>query len=203
MVRALKGVPHWLIQPCHVLSFLLIYVLLNTKNDARHFYYYFYSIWMPTVGLLSPPHASWFKWWWEPTLFYVHHAMLLLIPYYYLFFNHRFHSHFISSKTTSGPHYLVSSFQSLKKRVRYFIQVYASGLLYHSLVLGFASLYFEEDFDAMRCRFDGGEIFGNYWREFMIICAVILAMIVCKIPDIIAHAYQYRKLSTKSLKSQE
>ncbi|GAM25551.1 hypothetical protein SAMD00019534_087260 [Acytostelium subglobosum LB1] len=186
VLRFIKGVPYWLVQPCHLASFLLIYVVIFAEHDTNLFHYYYYSVWMPVIGLLSPPNASWFTWWWEPHNFYVHHLLLLGIAYYYLFINHRFHPHL---DTASAPpaHYMVDHITDASRRFKFFNHLFGYGVIYHTTFLTYLGLWLDEDFDAMRCRFGGGEIFGIHWREALMVLCYIASIIFVWIPDVIVH----------------
>eukprot|EP01132_Coremiostelium_polycephalum_P009243 gene9243-11324_t len=153
------------------------------------------------IGALSPPHSSWFKWWWEIYVFYIHHAILTIVPFYYLYFNHRFRPHLSieNYNTDNGqplstdlnvPYYL----KSTGGRTRFFFHSMTYGLIYHCTVLGFLGLYLNEDFDAMRCRFSGGEILGIWWREVMITGSAILGLVYLLLPEITSNYYFSRKL---------
>ncbi|EFA76984.1 hypothetical protein PPL_09736 [Heterostelium album PN500] len=214
-IRVAKGVPHWLCQPCHVLSFLLVYVIYYGDLDTRVFHYYFYSMWMPynisrnlilmfinmlsVIGLLSPPNASWFTWWWEPHVFYIHHVLLLAIPYYYLMINHRFHPHLIT-KTSSHSDYKVDHITNQKSRFRFFNHIFGFGVIYHAFFLANLGLYLDEDFDSLRCRFSGGEIFGIYWREALISLCYVASILFAWIPDHFAHKHFIKKSLKSSTK---
>ncbi|KAN0041994.1 hypothetical protein ACTFIV_004550 [Dictyostelium citrinum] len=189
VLRFIKGVPIWLLQPCHVLSALLIYIISNKKSDSNIFYLYFYNLWMPLVGILAVPDDSWFYYSWEPLVFYLHHYAMLIIPFYYMFFNHRFHAHFKSSTSLPIEHYGNIRLSTLKNRLRLFVQVFTIGMLYHSLVLGYGGILLNEDLNSMKCRFTGGEMFGIYWREFLTIGGWILGWLVAVLPDTLIHYF--------------
>ncbi|EGG21896.1 hypothetical protein DFA_01782 [Cavenderia fasciculata] len=220
-IRVAKGVPHWLWQPCHVLSAVLMYVMLFSGRDPRYFYSYFYSMWMPLVGFVSPPNETWFLWWWEIYVFYVHHAILLVIPYYYLLYNHRFHQHLNSGKihkreksanytrdssksslTTDGGSainklsIIIPHFTSKLERFKIFTHTFSHGIIYHAFFLGQMGILLDEDFDAMRCRFAGGEIFGIYWREALVAITYLASLLVSWLPDYLVHRH-YRNKYTK------
>ncbi|KAM9990887.1 hypothetical protein ACTFIY_006918 [Dictyostelium cf. discoideum] len=189
VLRFVKGVPIWLLQPCHVLSALLIYIISNKKSDSNIFYLYFYNLWMPLVGVLAVPDDNWFYYSWEPMVFYLHHYAMLIIPFYYMLFNHRFHAHFKSSTSLPIEHYGNIRLSTLKNRLRLFVQVFTIGMLYHSLVLGYGGILLNEDLNSMKCRFAGGEIFGIYWREFLTIGGWILGWLVAVLPDTLIHYF--------------
>jgi len=199
-VRLVKGVPSWLFQPCHVLTAILLYVILNPQSNSKGFYLFFYSLWMPLYGLAAAPHPSWFQWWFELPVFYIHHYVIVLLPYYYLFVNHRFHPHFTSSSAmvSRGTQSVIQRFTHFTGRFRHYLTVQCIALVYHSGFLGFLGLYLNEDFDSMRCRFAGGEMFGIWWREALILAGVlIVGMTLSVIPEFIAH-FIFHKPPTKS-----
>ncbi|KAF2073797.1 hypothetical protein CYY_004891 [Polysphondylium violaceum] len=213
-VRLAKNVPHWLFQPCHVLTALFIYVILNPKSNAKGFYLFFYSLWMPFYGLAAAPHPSWFLWWFEEPVFYIHHYAIVFLPYYYLFLNHRFHPHFtVGNHSTfsrkSGEH-VIDRLSVFSGRLRHYLSVQCVALLYHSGFLGFLGLLLNEDFDSMRCRFAGGEMFGIWWREALILAGVwIVGFALSLLPEIIAHLIYHRPSknvntkTTNTLKSEQ
>ncbi|KAK5580450.1 hypothetical protein RB653_000467 [Dictyostelium firmibasis] len=191
VLRFIKGVPIWLLQPCHVLSGLLIYIISNKKSDSNIFYLYFYNLWMPLVGILAVPDDSWFYYSWEPFIFYLHHWAMLIVPFYYMFFNHRFHAHFKSSTSLPMEYNGNIRLSTLKNRLRLFVQVFTIGMLYHSLVLGYGGILLNEDLNSMKCRFAGGEIFGIHWREALTIGGWILGWLVAVLPDTLIHCLYY------------
>ncbi|EGC39181.1 hypothetical protein DICPUDRAFT_148075 [Dictyostelium purpureum] len=192
LLRISKGVPHWLIQPCHVLSVILICVLLDKNSSSNLFYLYFYTLWMPVFGLLAVPDDSWFYYSWEPFVFYLHHYTMVLIPFYYLIFNHRFHAHFKSKTSLSYEHYFNPKLSSFKNRIKLFVQIFILGMLYHTVVLGFGGLLLDEDFNSMRCRFPGGEMLGIWWREALSVGGLIVGILVAMIPDTIFHYFLHK-----------
>jgi len=166
-VRFERNVPHWLLQPCHILTVLLIYLIYNTNNDPRIFTFYLYSAWMPFLGIAFYD-KSWYVYFFEETLFLIQHALMIVIPWYYLMTN-RFPDH---PKTKFNRHHL-------------FWTAFGVSMLYHCLVLIWASFYFNEDFSGMKCRFPGGEFAGTWFREIMVLFSVVLSFIFGILPELL------------------
>eukprot|EP01133_Synstelium_polycarpum_P004957 gene4957-5761_t len=106
----------------------------------------------------------------------------------------------IAIRVSKGvPHWLTAtspattlSFPMLTDRTlryRFLKQMFAVGVMYHAYLLGPMGLALDEDFDSMRCRFSGGEIFGIFWREGLMGLCFTGSILVGWIPDMIAHKY--------------
>jgi len=175
--RFTRGVPHWMVQPCHLLTMLLIYLVYSKKNSADLFTFYLYCNWMPFLGLAFYD-ASWYVYFYELPMFHLQHVLMIIIPWYYVF-TKRF-------QVTHNPN-----------RKYIYLQAVGSAMMYHAVVLVWTSHFANEDFSGMKCRFPGGEFTGLFWREFQIVLGCILSILFGIIPEIIILALFSSKQNMK------
>jgi len=176
VVRYIRGVIHWAIQPCHPLTFLLATVIFDPQSRILPFRYYFYFMWMPFFGLVNADY-SWFTYSFEIPLFYIHHALLLLVPYYYLF-TRRYHTDDVVFHPEHSENYL-----SWKGRLSFLLKVYGICMLYHCYVLIWSGNYFDEDFNGMKCLPSALSFSGAHWREVMAAIGLAVIFILSFIPE--------------------
>jgi len=160
-----RGVPHWLVQPCHILTLMLIYIIYDKKNNPDVFTFVLYCNWMPVLGLLFYD-PNWYYYFYELPLFHLQHVLMVIVPWYYVW-NGRFQTHF-------NPN-----------RIFIYGQAVGLAMLYHAIILVWISQIYNEDFSGMKCRFPGGEFAGRYWREVQVVLGAILAILFGIIPEII------------------
>jgi len=163
ITRITRGVSHWLVQPCHIITLMLIYTIYTPFNNPDHFTFVLYSNWMPVLGLVFYD-ATWYQYSFELPMFHFQHILMVVIPWYYVWTG-RFQLDF-------NPN-----------RRAIYLQAVGVAMLYHATVLIWFSHYYREDFSGMRCRFPGGEFAGRYWREVQVFLGGILALIFGVIPE--------------------
>jgi len=165
VLRIQRGVLHWLVQPCHILTLMLIYIIYSTKNNPNRFTFILYSNWMPVLGLIFYD-PNWYYYFYELPMFHFQHILMIVIPWYYVW-TQRFQKSF-------NPN-----------RRALYIQAVGASMLYHAIVLIWMSQIYNEDFSGMKCRFPGGEFAGIYWRELQVVLGGILCAIFGIIPEFI------------------
>lgn len=122
-----------MLQPCHLLTATLIYVISSKKNNTVLFLVYYYIVWMPLLGLLFSD-SSWYNSTYELLLFNIQHVIMIALPWYYSF-NGRF--------DRSG----VSHFAS-------FVVAVCTSMFYCTFLI-WVSYAYDEDFCGTKCRFPG------------------------------------------------
>eukprot|EP01112_Ceratiomyxa_fruticulosa_P011047 TRINITY_DN2969_c0_g1_i1.p1 TRINITY_DN2969_c0_g1~~TRINITY_DN2969_c0_g1_i1.p1 ORF type:complete len:318 (-),score=40.04 TRINITY_DN2969_c0_g1_i1:245-1090(-) len=191
-VRYIRGVIHWAIQPCHVLTLLLAIVIYDRQSRMTPFRYYFYFMWMPFFGLVNADY-SWFTYSFEIPLFYIHHALLLLVPYYYLF-TRRYHTEDLIFHPEHSDKF------GWKGRASFLLKVYGICMLYHAYMLIWAGHYFDEDFNGMRCLPGALSFAGAHWREVMVALGIHVIFILSFIPESICYLLWNKQREWKKAK---
>eukprot|EP01113_Clastostelium_recurvatum_P036975 TRINITY_DN5360_c0_g1_i4.p1 TRINITY_DN5360_c0_g1~~TRINITY_DN5360_c0_g1_i4.p1 ORF type:complete len:327 (-),score=47.39 TRINITY_DN5360_c0_g1_i4:70-1023(-) len=182
-VRAVRGVAYWVVQPCHVLTFALIYIIYSKESRITPFRYFLYFSWMPVVGLFNADY-SWFSYDFEVPLFYIHHLLVTIVPFYYLF-TRRFHTDLLVFDPAHSHKYTTG-----KGRVCFFLNAVAWASIYHVWVLVWFGWYMNEDFNGMRCvpPIPILTAMGPHWREGMFAGATLLSIIMGLLPEALAMA---------------
>lgn len=163
--RVTRGVGHWLVQPCHYLTALLIGTTYSSSTDARLFWFYLYAHWQGYFAFFGGD-LSWYVNAAELYAFWLQHILMVLVPLYYL---------------------AVGRFNTRHSSFTFFLTVYTFTVVYHSLVLIPVGYFTTTDFDNMLCPFPGGEdLVGIWWREAMGIFSSPFAFLVCYVPGTLA-----------------
>jgi len=163
-----RDVVHWLLQPCHIMTTFLIFVVYDSSNDIRKFKMYLYTVWMPWFGILFGD-LSFYDRFGEVEMFWLQHVLLTGVPFYYLF-NKRFHQ-------DDDFHH--------EDNWKYFLFGFSISMMYHIYVLLFAGRLFNTDYDSMSCPPVGLDKFvGKFWREAAMVASFILAFIFSYLPEL-------------------
>lgn len=171
--RVTRGVVHWLIQPCHYLTALLIGVTYSSSRNDRLFWVYLYAHWQGYFAFFGGD-LSWYVTKTELYAFWLQHILMTVVPFYYL---------------------AIGRFNTKHSSLAGFLTIYTLTVIYHSLVLIPVGYWTLTDFDNMLCPFPGAEgLVGIWWREAMAIGSSPFAFLVCYLPGVLAHwFYSSRK----------
>jgi|SwirhisoilCB2_FD_contig_81_3169400_length_974_multi_3_in_0_out_0_1 hypothetical protein len=180
MQRYERGVMHWMLQPCHVMNTVLIYVIYSAKLSA--FKFYVYSVWMPWLGILLGDMSIYTKPG-EYEIFWLQHILLVSIPVFYLM-TKRYH---VRSDEYHAP-----------ENWSYFVLCYSCAMLYHVLVLLQAGNLFNTDYDSLKCPPAGLDAFvGKWWREVSVVAVFFLALLVSYLPEYLIGRWHKSREQTK------
>jgi len=161
-IRFTRGVAHWNLQPCHLLTTLFIITIYHPDNSPQRFLFYFYSVWMPLLGLLfSDP--GWYVFSYEQPMFNIQHILMVVAPWYYVY---------------TGRYDLEKV-----SRTKTFIFAASICMLY-CIFLIWVAFHYQEDFCAMRCRPTILDGLGTWWREAMLPLVPILCFLFGPLPDL-------------------
>jgi len=163
--RVIRGVPHWLAQPCHSLSALLVLVIYYTRNDSL-FWFYYYSYWQSYPAFVAGD-MSWYIYEYEVWHYWIQHLLLVIIPLYY---------------------FIVGRFSTSRNSFSTFLSVYAFDIVYHSAFLIPVGYFTRTDFDNMICPHPGLAFAGAWWREVMALASFPVAFILCFLPPMVIGA---------------
>jgi hypothetical protein len=171
--RIARGVGHWLIQPCHWLTALLIYTTYSTSSRDTHFWVFVYSYWQCFFAFFAGD-LSWYETQLEVIMFYLQHILLVSAPILFL------------ARGRFDPH---------RNNFTNFLSIYSLNICYHSLVLIPFGFFTSTDFDNMICPIPGSDVYvGKWWREAMAIFTLPFAFMVCYFPPMVFGWFKRKKM---------
>lgn len=174
--RILDRVPHWLLQPCHILTLLGIITIYWPYKDSAVYHFYLYSTWQGFCGIIGFDEA-WYPSTFDLTMFWVQHLAIGLTPFICI---------------ASGRFDTVYQ-KGLVNRLPFMVAVCCFWNFYHLYVLLPASYLTKTDFDNTICPLAGLEFAGSYWREVMATSTYAMAFFFCFVPE------QIIKLTRKAI----
>jgi len=107
--RLSRGVAHWLLQPCHILTAVLIKVTYSSSSEDHLFWVYLYAHWQSYFAFFAGD-LSWYTSVVEVYSFWLQHILMTLVPGYYL---------------------LVGRFNTKNSSFGFFLTIYTLTVIYH------------------------------------------------------------------------
>jgi len=159
----------WLLNPCHMLSFLQLFLLVAPHNKASTYLFRLHIYWLtgPLLALLFPVTNS-FDLPLEWSIYWVQHIMLLVIPLYL---------------TRLGGQFNLDPVSDLAWPVLAF-SIYS---LYHWLVLQPIGLMSQTNLNNMICPAISDPFHGPYYRVVAMAHQTFLVPLVGKLYNVFAH----------------